>query len=159
MRFLKMIRVEWLLAAFCAWHAAGPLLQAWQHSPFERFGWLALIIWLIPAARMVCCGADTSRDFKLAIISLVVSLTGMIGDLNVLVYCGLAGVIGAMANVSGRGWLWLVLAVCWIPAFSLLFSRLQFTPHMVQALRLLVALLAAALGLCWLQPPPRKTPA
>jgi hypothetical protein len=159
MRYLKMIRVEWLLAAFCAWHSAGPLLQAWQHSPFERFGWVALIIWLIPAARMVCRGADTSRDFKLAIISLVLSFIGVIGDLNVLVYCGLAGVIGAMANVSGRGWLWLVLAVCWIPAFSLFFARFQFTPHMVQLTRLVVALLAAGLGLCWLTPPARKTPA
>jgi len=156
-RFLQMIRVEWFVAAFCAWHATAHLLQAWRHSPFERFGWVALMIWLIPVARMVCAGADTSRHFKLAIVSLALSFIGVIGDLNVLIYCGLAGIMGSIAHVSGRAWLWLLLAVCWMPAFSLLFARLQLTPHMVQLLRLVTATVAAGLGLCWL-PVPRKTP-
>ena len=156
-RFRHMIRVEWLIAAFCAWHSAD-LLQAWLHSPYERFGWLAFLIWLIPAARSVFRGVDTSRHFKLAILSLALSFIGTIGDLNFLCYCGLAGIVGAMGGVSGRAWLWLAMSVCWMPAFSLFFARFHFTPPMAQILRLVTAGVAAGAGLCWLAPSPRKTP-
>lgn len=156
-RLFQMIRVEWLVAVFCVCPAVAPLLQAWQHSPFERHGWAALILWLIPAVRVIGCGTTASRSVTLIILSLVLSFVGVIGELNVLIYCGLAGIIGALAGVSGKGWLWLLLAVCWIPAFGFLFARLQFTPFAVQRLRLITAAVAAGLGLCWL-PQTRKTP-
>jgi len=155
-RVLQLIRVEWLVAVFCAWHAAVPLLQAWRHSHFDRLGWLAMLIWLIPAARRLWAGVDTSRHFKLAVASLAVSFIGVIGDLNVLIYIGLAGILGALASVTGKGWLWLLLAVCWLPAFGFVLARLHFTTLLVEILRVATAAAAAGLGLCWLPAPPKN---
>jgi hypothetical protein len=153
--FLQLIRVEWFVAAFCAWHAAD-LLQAWRHSPYDRFGWVALLIWLLPAARAVWRRADTARHFKLAMTSLALTFIGVIGDLNVLVYCGLAGIIGALAGVSGRTWLWLLLAVCWMPVFGWACSKVHLSAHPVPVLRLIVAVLAAGLGFDRRAPTPQN---
>ena len=38
---------EWGVLAFCAWHSSD-LLTAWQYSPFDRLGWLALALWVTP---------------------------------------------------------------------------------------------------------------
>lgn len=157
-RFLDQIRVEWLVAAFCAWHAAD-LLHAWGHSPYDRLGWLALVVWAVPAGRAVGCGAKAAHGFKLAIGSLVLALIGVLGDLNFLVYWGLAGSIGSLARVSLRGWLWLVLAVCWMPAFGWIGSQLHLPALPVNILRLLVAFAAAAAGWRGLAPAPPKTAA
>ena len=158
MRFLNQIRVEWLVAAFCAWHAAD-LLHAWRNSPYDRLGWLALSIWAGPAARAAWRSAGSARDFKLTIASLALALIGVLGDLNFLVYWGLAGSIGSLAGVAGRGWLWLVLAVCWMPVFGWVGSQLHLPAAPVNLLRLVVALAAAAAGWRWLTPVPPKTSA
>lgn len=39
--------VELAILAFCAW-LSRDLLNAWQHSPHDRFGWLARLVWLVP---------------------------------------------------------------------------------------------------------------
>ena len=155
-----ILRVEWLVAAFCAWHAADPLhdaglSHAWRHSPYDRYGWLAFFIWLIPAVRNVVAGADPGGRFALTLVSLGLALTGVIGDLNFLVYCGLAGIIGALANVSGRAWLWLALTFCWMPAFGYgVCEILHLSPHLVPIPRLLVAIFATGEGLSQPVPAP-----
>jgi len=158
MRFLNQIRVEWLVVAFCAWHAAD-LLHAWGHSPYDRLGWLALLLWSLPAGRSVWHGAKPAAGFKLAMASLALALIGVLGDLNFLVYWGLAGAIGSVAGVTGRAWLWLALAVCWMPVFGWFGSQLHLPARPVNSLRLLVALAAAAAGWRWLGSAPPKTSA
>lgn len=163
MRLLNQIRVEWLVAAFCAWHAAGllggdALVHAWQHSPYDRLGWLALILWALPAARAIWRGGSANGAFPVAMASLVMALIGVLGDLNFLVYWGFAASIGSLARVARRGWLWLVLAVCWMPVFGWFGSQLHLGAMPVNLLRLLVAAAAAAIGRCGLAPAPPKTP-
>jgi len=156
--FFNQIRVEWLVTAFCAWHAAD-LVHAWRHSPYDRMGWLALTIWAGPAGRAIVRGAAPARDFKLTIASLMIALIGVLGDLNFLVYWGLAISIGSLAGVSGRAWLWLALAVCWMPFFGWFGSQLHLGAATLNILRLLVAFAAAAVGWCWLVPKRPKTAA
>jgi len=158
MQFLNQIRMEWLVAAFCAWQAAD-LLHAWRHSPYDRLGWLALVVWAVPAARAVGRGAKPAYGLKLAIGSLILALVGVLGDLNFLVYWGLAGTIGSLAGVFGRAWLWLGLAVCWMPVFGWFGSQLHLPALPVNILRLLAALGAAAAGWRWLAAPPPKSSA
>lgn len=158
MHWVKLIRVEWLIAAFCAWHCSD-LIHAWLHSPYDRFGWIALLLWLLPAVRSVSRRVDSSRQFKLALTGLALTLIGVMGDLNFLAYCGFAATVGAIAGVSGRAWLWLVLAICWMPAFGLICSKLNLHAPVTQALRLVVAAGAAGIGFYLLAPPVRKTSA
>ena len=164
MGFLKQIRVEWLVTAFCAWHAAGilndaGLLHAWRRSPYDRLGWLALVLWAVPAVRAIGRGGNAEGGFRVAIISLAIALIGVLGDLNFLVYWGLAGSIGSLARVSCQGWLWLVLAICWMPAFGWIGSQLHMLALPVNILRLLAAFAAAGAGWCGLTPAPPKTSA
>ena len=51
---------------FCAWQARD-LINAWRHSPHDRLGWLALLVWLAPVARRVAgkARAELSASFIL----------------------------------------------------------------------------------------------
>ena len=154
----NQFRVEWLVAAFCAWHSAD-LLHAWRHSPYDRLGWLALLLWALPAVRAVWRGSKPAYGFKLAVGSLALALIGVLGGLNFLVYWGLAGAIGSLAGVAGRAWLWLFLAICWMPVFGWFGSQLHLPALPVNILRLLLAFAAAAAGWCGLARVPEKTSA
>ena len=144
--FLRKIRVEWLVTLFCAWHAAD-LVHAWRHSPYDRLGWLAMIIWVIPAGWAIGRGAHDIYQFKLAMISLALALIGVIGDLNFLVYWGLAGALGSLAHFRPRAaWLWLALAGSWMPALGWLGSETYLGPITVNGLRVALAVLAAVIG-------------
>ena len=46
-RLPSAFQPEWGVLAFCAWHSSD-LLTAWQYSPFDRLGWLALALWVTP---------------------------------------------------------------------------------------------------------------
>ncbi len=146
-QFLHKIRVEWLVTVFCAWHSAD-LVSAWKHAPYDHFGWLALLIWVIPALWSIAHRAHDIYQFKLAAISLTVALIGVIGDLNFLVYWGLAGALGSLAQFRPlSAWPWLALAMCWMPVFGwLLGTRLHLTPTPVNVLRVAIALVAAVIG-------------
>jgi hypothetical protein len=157
-RWLNQIRVEWLVTAFCAWHAAD-LLHAWRHSPYDRLGWLALIIWTAPSGRAVWSRVNPARQFKLAMVSLLLALIGVMGELNFLVYWGLAVAIGGLAGIAGRAWLWLALAVCWMPVFGWFGSQFHLPAAPVNLLRLGVAGLAACFGWRWLVTAPPNTSA
>jgi len=72
---------------------------------------------------------------------------GVIGDLNFLVYWGLAGALGSLAHFRPRAaWLWLALAGSWMPALGWLGSETYLGPITVNGLRVALAVLAAVIG-------------
>jgi hypothetical protein len=94
------------------------LLHAWQHSPFDKFGWLAFFLWLLPL-----CFSKRSPNTLFSSLGLLVIFGGSILSLNFLIYAGFAISVSA---ILGRGWrqiVWLLCAISWMPVFSYLLSR------------------------------------
>ncbi|MFO1460156.1 MAG: hypothetical protein U1G08_12180 [Verrucomicrobiota bacterium] len=107
--------VEGAVTAFAAWQSSD-LIAAWRHAPLDRWGWLALLIWVAPlpwAARSAMNGR-VLWPFGLA---LGVTLAGTLGSLNAACYAGLAIALAAWAGtdpISGR-WIWWTASVSWMP--------------------------------------------
>lgn len=135
------------------------LLPAWLHSPFDRLGWLAFLIWVTPvlllqarspkADRLACGGA------------VLLLLAGSVAALNALTYAGFALAISAFLPRDRARIFFLATSVSWMPAFSYFLSRL--IPSMVAPAHLIIAAGGTAVFL-WLtrkkQPsmPPPLTP-
>jgi len=139
---------EWAVLGFCAWEAAD-LWTAWQHSPFDRLGWLAFGIWLAPtlaAASGFCApGPTTRRSVQLAWLGLVNCLAGIVTDLHVLKHVALALGCAAVTPTFRLESLWLVLSLTWMPALGWLLDGLP--AFGVASTRLALAALAALIGL------------
>jgi hypothetical protein len=151
--------VEWGVLAFCVWQGWG-VISAWRHSPYDRLGWLAFLVWLGPVlVGRAECGVQNAESgvqsgergrgaawrVWMSGLGLVCAVVGVIGDLNVLRHAGLALAIAGLA-VTGWRWLgWLGLAVCWMPAVGWLGQGLAVSQ--VGALRVGAAGLALGLGI------------
>ncbi len=104
------------------------LLTAWRDSPKDHGGWIILLIWLLPFAQTLIqhrgLRADTSsRRTSILYLAIGSILAGSLGDLNALIYFGLA--LALSASVWERRYavwvgVWLATSVAWMPAFSYL---------------------------------------
>ena len=109
--------LEWLIAAACAANA-WPLVEAWGHSPRDRFGWAALALWLAPAARrLVRTGGRGWRPGLLG-AALAAALAGRLADLHALAYAALACAVAAPMPWRARTLWWLLCAVSWMPGLG-----------------------------------------
>lgn len=130
------------------------LFKAWRHSPFDRFGWLAFLLWLVPLIIPFCCG-NTPRQIPepresvlpptcaLSWIALIIAVLAVIVDVNAMRYVALALALGAWMP---RHWLtivWLVLAIAWMPALGWLGASLKATG--LNGLRVLLGAFAAGI--------------
>lgn len=116
--------LAWAALAFSAWRSF-PLLHAWQHSPLDRFGWLAFAIWLVPvpvawATRTATDPGSACRLGFLLPASILAALVGALGQLNAAAYAGLALAVAAITPARSilRLAAWLVTAAAWMPVFS-----------------------------------------
>jgi hypothetical protein len=132
-------------AAYVAWNARD-VASAWLHSPFDRFGWLAALIWISPAVRYF---ARNRRAVEMGWIwaGVVATLAGSLADLNVLKHAGLALAAAALPARNTRpAWafcLWLASAPCWMPALGWALKSLG--PPSTNGVRLALSLFAAAM--------------
>ena len=112
--------IAWAVLAFAAWRSA-ELLEAWRHSPLDRFGWLAFLLWSTPAvvqlAQPDSGPPEPSAPWFLG-ASLAACLFGIVAVFNTANYLGLACAVAALGGWSWRHALWLAAAVTWMPAFS-----------------------------------------
>lgn len=137
--------LELAVAAFCAWQAAG-VLTAWQHSPFDRLGWLSFLIWLAPLG-----GAWRERPPRretaliLPVLALGLAVAGRLLELNALNYGALAVALTALLPGTARRGLWLASALAWMPLLGWMARDLP--PGWVAMLRLLLAAAGSAAGL------------
>jgi hypothetical protein len=137
-----MASSRWLILCVLAYalYEAKDLWFAWNHSPFDAFGWMAFAIWIapvfVPREKQVY-----EPVFVMAGIGLI--LLGQMGELNLLKYLGLAAILaGLQAFKKGRE-VWLFCSLSWMPLFGYFLSlRL---PDLVPPLRLLVASLGVLL--------------
>ena len=129
--------VELAILAFAAWQSHD-LLNAWQHSPHDRFGWLALLVWLTPlAARLVLSRKMSASPFLMG-AAIVSGTLGELTELHFFGHIALALVIVAWFKISWRSLFWLGAAVAWMPVFGWWLAN--FSGGAVFTLRLLLAL-------------------
>ncbi len=128
--------IEAAITGFALW-TARDLVNAWLHSPLDRGGWLAWLLWCVPVAwTMVGFRGTAGRrlpgmpaparsappqvraGFLAGALGCAVAASG--SDLNVLGHLGLAVALAAWARPPRPGavWVWLVTAVAWMPVFG-----------------------------------------
>ena len=131
------------LLAFSVWQCR-VLPNAWQHAPFDSFGWVALAIWIVPAV-----ARDFGRrvDDTLLLVAAGCSLAGAAADLNVLNYASLAAALAALTPPERRTAPWMVGALAWMPVFGWLGSSLG--PRWIVVARIGIA--TAAASSAWLR--------
>ena len=134
--------VRFAVVVYCGWQSRD-LLGAWRSSPFERFGWVALVLWLVPLiveqARNAGSPGARAGSSGLSWTGLGLTSLGTIGEVNALQYAGLACALAGILPWSWRKFPWLLSAVSWMPAFGYLVS--QPWPDLVLPARLALAAL------------------
>ena len=141
MKLVRSLPLLELAVLFLAAWLSRDLPGAWRHSPHDRLGWLALLIWLAPPvfflahSRRACAGA--------AFLGAAI-LCGFIGELAEFHFMGhlaLALAVAAWIPVSLRSAVWLLAAVSWMPVFG--WCLADFSAGMVLISRLALALAGA----------------
>jgi exosortase/archaeosortase family protein len=159
----SVIALKCLVIGYCGWRCH-ELLDAWRHSPFDRLGWLAFILWLSPVA-FACFQTPGILNLvaagRLSYLAWggIATFTGDLGDLNLLRQAGLALALMSLMprQLSGiRG----LTALTWVSASGWIGSRLGAEPSVIAGLRLGLAILAALWS--WPatrdEPPPQAAP-
>lgn len=140
--------VAWAILAFAGWQASD-LLAAWRHSPLDRLGGVAFLVWALPVPLALATGR---RPFEPRVgpwllgASVPLALLSAVLSLNLAAHVALALAIAAFAGWTPRHVLWLAAAICWMPVFTWLGK--QWPPSALAASRVAVALLAA-LAAAW----------
>jgi hypothetical protein len=139
--------VDLAIAAVCGWRAMPGLIEAWRHAPFDRWGWLAFVLWLAPLAwRAGRHPGDLGSGFtSLSWAALGLLLTGSLADVNALTYGALAVALGRLMPRRRVTFVWLALAVAWMPVLGWLGAGLG--PSGMTALRLALGATAGGFGL------------
>lgn len=131
--------VAWL---YCLWQARA-LSHAWMHSPYDRMGLPAFLIWCAPAVWGLLRGGPARQSFFVA--GVLVSLAGSLGEVNAVKYVGLALASAGFLRPGLVSWCWLAAAVSWMPVLG--FALSSAGQPAVHALRLVLSVCAAVLAL------------
>jgi hypothetical protein len=134
-----MRRVPWIQLAITAWSAwqARELLVAWRTSPYDRLGWLALAVWLAPLALLARRPDARSAATWPWFAAIACAFIGLVGELHVLAYVGLAVALAAFRRPDARWAVWLASACAWWPVFGYSLKGLPIAA--MPAVRLAVA--------------------
>lgn len=147
--WLRLPWAEITLVAYGAWVTRG-LWETWIWTPYDRLGWLAFFLWLLPVlwpGAAAWRGALSLWTRRLVLGAAVgFFLLGAAADINALHHAGLAAVIVSFARRPGYVF-WAAGAIAWMPAAGWFGSRLGLDPAQFAVCRVLVAALAAAWGL------------
>lgn len=126
--------------AYAAWNASD-LIGAWRHSPFDHAGWIAFLVWLLPAlpAMVRFRPVDAVRPA----VALVLSFCGSMAQLNVMEHAALAVAVGMPARKGLATWVWLAGAVSWMPALGYACGEMGLGVGAAGVLRVVLAAIAA----------------
>ncbi len=107
------------ITLYTAWNAH-KVLGAWLHSPFDRCGSLAFLLWIVPIACLWVGRRLRERPSRVSAAAfaaaLLVSFAGVATDLSVLEYAGVAIALAGFLPVQRATFIWLGCALAWMPA-------------------------------------------
>ena len=143
-KFKPFPLVEFSILAFCLW-LSRDLLNAWQYSPHDRLGWLALLIWISPLAARLLLKKQLAANAYFLGAAIVIGTFGELADFNFLGYAALSLALAAWMPTSP--WLggWLIAAVAWMPVLG--WEMAHFPEGLIVFLRPALAL--AGVACCW----------
>lgn len=127
--------------AVCGLTALGahPLVAAWRHSPYDTWGWVALLLWFAPLLRW---RGELAAGWSYA--GLALGLLGQLVELNALKYAAFATAVAAFGPARRwQGWAWWLCAAAWFPVLGWMLAP-YLSAAVVPWLRLGLALLGAA---------------
>ncbi len=136
--------LAWATLAFALFQSRG-LIVAWQHSPLDRFGWLALALWLAPGGIAWAQNGPPTfarHSFSAIAAAIVLLIAGVVTELHLLDYLAVALAVAAVAPPPDRLYLWLPGAISWMPLLS--WAAKGLPTGGVIALRLVIAVAAAS---------------
>jgi hypothetical protein len=142
-----IVWVETVVVVFAALQAHD-LVSAWLHSPYDRTGSVAFLLWVVPAAQMLWHYRGRGPTNRIMILTaLVIALTGGICGLNFLNYAALALAFAGRWPMRGaKEAVWLALSLAWMPVLGILGAHASLPVWVVDVTRLLLGLAAALLG-------------
>ena len=135
--------LEFAILGYAAWRCHG-ILDTWFANPFDRWGWIAFALWILPIgfyaqrSGLPRAGSGRLRPWLLG-GGVGMIFLGDAGSLNALKYLGLALILTGYSAAHGR-MLWAVTAVAWMPALGWLASRAGLQPDLAGIGRVLLAL-------------------
>jgi len=110
--------IGWFVVVLAAWDSRA-IVPAWIHSPYDKFGWVALAIWIAPCIWLWFKGLAVGKWRTLWIgASLAVLALGAISSLNTFGYLALALAVAALPGISWAACGWFLCALSWMPALS-----------------------------------------
>lgn len=148
--FRRVRRWPWLefgLAGYAAWCARG-LVVNWLWAPYDRFGWLAFALWIVPVGTAGEPRTAPARFSNHLLVGAGIGfiLVGALADVNALYHAAIATLLASVMTGEHRWW-WLAGALSWMPTLGWLASRAGIAPEIFAFCRVAVALLACAIGL------------
>lgn len=135
--------LEVAILVYAGWRCR-TLLDTWFTNPFDRLGWLAFALWILPVGLhaqrtgLPVAGSGRLRSWLLGAGVAFICL-GDVGSLNAIKYAGVALNFMGFAPRRGR-WLWAATAVTWMPALGWAASRFGIEPNAAGLGRAAVAL-------------------
>jgi hypothetical protein len=141
----KWFRVETAIFLFAAWQARD-IAWAWVHSPYDRAGGPAFLLWLAPAVWVAWHRMETPPPRWRVWVALIFTAIGGMSGINSLNYIALAvALAGCFPLLGARRWRWLFLSISWMPLLGWLGAKVGLPVVAVGVLRIVVAL-ATLLG-------------
>ncbi len=140
-----MRQVPWAqlaVLACCAVQCRRLPIEWIKHTPFERFGWIALAIWLLPVVLRPWSRDPHPTALWPSYLGLGLVFIGTVGQLNAVIYVGAAFAAAALVPPNWRWLVWLACAASWWTAFGYLLKSQSTT--VVATLRIVVATIGAA---------------
>lgn len=136
--------IAWATLAFAVIQSRG-LVVAWQHSPLDRFGWLALALWLAPG--LIDWGrygppSFEKRSLVCIGIAILLLVAGVVTELHLLDYIAAALAFATVAPPRNHLYPWLPGAISWMPLLS--WTAKGLPTNGLIALRLLIAAATAS---------------
>lgn len=158
--FKSLARLPWLEIALVGYAllANRALVSGWRTAPYDRFGWIAFLIWLVPLGLRSPVAAGAKRmhiNRPLAAgLGLAAVLLGQFVEFNVVRQTGLALILISLAPWRSP-WIWAVCACSWLPAAGWLASRFALDPTILGLCRVGLASVGVA---SLLYPSPQASP-
>lgn len=135
-----MRRVPWVQLAVFAWCAfeCRALPVEWvKHTAYERFGWIALAIWLAPIAWRPWSRDPRPTAMWPSYVAITLAFIGRVGSNNAVIYMGGAFAAAALLPPGWRWAAWLACAPSWMTVFGYLLK--EHSTAVVATLRIAMA--------------------